>query len=255
MPSPILPDGTLLSLPIPSKNDMEHYTDIRYGKDSYFDIIKSLKPRTHIKAKYTCHLDPDIRRNIKERPKSWLPAFGQRDAALGHLRNQGVDIGDIFLFFGWFRQTEYHEGKLRFVPNAPDLHIIYGYLQIGNIISSTENTPSWLCDHPHAASLYWDENKNAIFIASETLSLEKSLPGAGCLHFADNLVLTKDGCSRSIWNLPKFFKNIPISYNRNSWKDDGFHSAAKGQEFVFEATNEALAWIRSLLSTKIWSKI
>ena len=35
MPSPILPDGTLLSLPIPSKTDMEtKYRDLYYGNSS-----------------------------------------------------------------------------------------------------------------------------------------------------------------------------------------------------------------------------
>ena len=70
MPSPILPDGTLLSLPIPSKTDMEtKYRDLYYGNSSYYDIIHTLNPNNKIKEEYNCHLDPDIREEIKDRPR------------------------------------------------------------------------------------------------------------------------------------------------------------------------------------------
>ena len=53
MPSPILPDGTLLSLPIPSKTDMEtKYRDLYYGNSSYYDIIHTLSPNNKIKEEY-----------------------------------------------------------------------------------------------------------------------------------------------------------------------------------------------------------
>ena len=60
------------------------------------------------------------------------------------------------------------------------------------------------------------------------------------------LKLTKEGCSRSVWELPDFFKDIPISYNKKAWKEDGFHSAAKGQEFVFEANEDVLNWLQKI---------
>lgn len=66
MPSPILPGGTLLSLPIPSKTDMEtKYRDLYYGNSSYYDIIHTLNPNNKIKEEYNCHLDPDIREEIR----------------------------------------------------------------------------------------------------------------------------------------------------------------------------------------------
>lgn len=86
MPSPILPDGTLLSLPIPSKTDMEtKYRDLYYGNSSYYDIIHTLSPNNKIKEEYNCHLDPDIRGAIKDRPTRWKPTFGQEKTALRHL--------------------------------------------------------------------------------------------------------------------------------------------------------------------------
>ena len=151
MPSPILPDGTLLSLPIPSKTDMEtKYRDLYYGNSSYYDIIHTLSPNNKIKEEYNCHLDPDIRGAIKDRPTRWKPTFGQEKTALRHLQKQGVGIGDLFLFFGWFRQTEYIAGQLRYKKDAPDWHVIYGYLQIGEIIDTPTNIPAWLNGHPHA---------------------------------------------------------------------------------------------------------
>ena len=90
------------------------------------------------------------------------------------------------------------------------------------------------------------EKNNAIYIASDYLTLNSHLAGAGCFHYADTLKLTKEGCSRSVWELPDFFKNIPISYNKKAWKEDGFHSAAKGQEFVFEANEDVLNWLQDI---------
>lgn len=97
MPSPILPDGTLLSLPIPSKTDMEtKYRDLYYGNSSYYDIIHTLSPNNKIKEEYNCHLDPDIRGAIKDRPTGWKPTFGQEKTALRHLQKQGWESETCF---------------------------------------------------------------------------------------------------------------------------------------------------------------
>ena len=45
--SPILPDGTLLSMPIPSDDTLK-YSELSWGGMPYFDIIKQLKPRTSL---------------------------------------------------------------------------------------------------------------------------------------------------------------------------------------------------------------
>lgn len=247
IPSPILPDGTLLSLPIPSKTDIEtKFSDIYYGDKSYYDLIRSLHPGTKITDRYYCHLDPDLRAAAKTRPSEWRPAFGQEQAALKHLRNQGVGTGDLFLFFGWFKQTECINGRLAYKKGAPDQHVIYGYFQIGEIIDAPDAVPIWLQDHPHTKPERW-EHPNTIFTASSRLSLYPELPGAGCLHFCDKRVLTKQGYRRSIWDLPDFFRNISISYNAHSWREDCFVSAAKGQEFVFEANGEAIEWAKNIV--------
>lgn len=47
--------------------------------------------------------------------------------------------------------------------------------------------------------------------------------------------------------LPEFMRNIPVIYNADAWKDEGFVSAAKGQEFVFEANDDVIGWVKGML--------
>ena len=246
IPNPILPDGTMLSLPIPSPRDDIQYDELFWNGVSFYEIIRSLSPRTRIQPTTTCHLDPDLRKDVLQR-EGLIPAFGQIGSSLMHLFNQGVSIGDLFLFFGWYRQTEFRSGQLRFVPNAPDLHIIYAYLQIGAIIKEKKDLPEELFAHPHAADFRWDTKKNALFVPTETLSLDSNLPGYACLGYDKKRVLTKPGYKRRVWDLPTFFQDISVSYNRNAWKEYGFKSAGRGQEFVFEPTAEALEWIKNII--------
>ena len=60
-PSPIMPDGTLLSLPIPS-HDADFYEELSYHGISYSEILKQLRPK---RVYDRCHVDPDIRQNCR----------------------------------------------------------------------------------------------------------------------------------------------------------------------------------------------
>lgn len=169
-PSPILPDGTLLSLPIPDSSDYENsYGELIWDNRSLAEIIQELNPKSSLVPSSCCHLDPDLRKGLKHRPEGWIPAFGQHDGRVTHLDNQGFDVGDLFLFFGLFRQTEYHYGRLRYVPSAPNQHILFGYLQVAEIIRKEDDVPDWLMSHPHSKHSYWNK-KNALYIASDKLS-------------------------------------------------------------------------------------
>ncbi len=243
-PSPILPDNTLLSLPIPAKIDNIKFTDLKHNGCTYYDIIKQLKPKTKIKTGYNSHLDPDIRHETLKRHKNWKGLFGQVKSAQRHLENQGVKKGDLFLFFGWFKQTEFIGNTLRYVKNAPDVHVIFGYLQIGDIYK-TNQFPEYAAYHPH---VYRNNVKNnCIYEASEQLSFNRKKAGYGTFNYNPYLVLTKPGFTRSRWELPYFFKNVKISYHSNkSFKNDYFDSAKIGQEFVIEESNEITNWAMSL---------
>ena len=246
--SPIMPDGTLLSLPIPDEEDTNMFSSLQWKDKSYYDIILSLNPRTECNTNSKCHLDPDLRKDSKKRLPNWQPAFGQMNAALSHLRNQKVSVGDIFLFFGWFRETEVIEGNLQYKKNGMDAHIIYGYMQIGEIIDRKENVPDSIKEHPHF--MYddaWASHQNAIFLPTRKLSIQPSLSGSNVLDFRHDRVLTKDGMSRRYWDLPEYFKDVSISYNAKSWLNDCFKSAGRGQEFVIDATPQIIEWVKRII--------
>ena len=248
-PSPIMPDGTLLSLPIPSNDDYENtFSSIIWNGMTYYDIIKSLKPNSIIKSDNYCHLDPDLRAGARDREYGWKPAFGQMSSSLTLLRNQKVSIGDIFLYFGWFKATEIINGRLVYKKHAPDLHIIYGYLQVGEIIEKKSDIPNWLKTHPHTSyDDSWRKGRNAIFLPSDHLSFQNDLKGSGVLDFRPDRVLTKSGYSRGCWDLPSFFKDVYITCNPNPWKDGYFKSASIGQEFVMDATPQIQSWAKQII--------
>lgn len=248
MPSPIMPDGTLLSLPIPSNDDIS-YSCITWQGKSYLEIIHKLNPKTAITHAHHCHLDPDLRTEVYHRKEGWMPAFGQTGTSLTELHENGVGVGDLFLFFGWFKETEYKNGKLTFKPKARDLHVIYGYMQIGNIVKSFKDVPEWMLYHPHTGKKYdilWARGLNAIFTPSPNLSFNKSLHGAGLFKFDKRYVLTKDGYSRSRWEFPEPMKGTPITHNPRGWKDDYFQSATRGQEFIMECSEPVMSWVNHL---------
>jgi len=183
-PSPILKDGKMVSLPIPSVDSVK-YSDLKLSDgQTYFNLMNQLKPRILFRKKrlllannQNCHLDPDIYPKIIEREdqEHWKPCFGQINQAQSHLHKEGVKTNDLFLFFGWFRNT-IKDGSLHFDKYAPDLHVIFGYFQIGVILPVNDKTkiPDWLKYHPHASDEYRNKPNNTIYIARKYLSWDKS---------------------------------------------------------------------------------
>lgn len=249
-PSPILPDGRLISFPIPSEEGPVAYTELILDeKRTYYDLMAELSVAVHT---FRCHLDPDIYRRVLLRHKNWKPLFGQVNAAQRHLENQRVDIGDLFLFFGWFKQTVSINGKLAFDQNAPDLHVIFGYMQIGQIRKTdpSSHIEEWMQYHPHVKLERLSRDKtNTIYVAADKLSFDQNMLGANPFTFNEKLVLTKKGCSRSKWSLnPKIFKKVTISYHPNPWKEEEyFQSAGRGQEFVIDENAEVENWAKDVI--------
>ena len=257
IPSPILPNGEMLSFPIPDIYSDLNYCDINISEDQNCEDLISELGKDEIKlegiGKYSikkigCHLDPDIRYKTLKRDPNWKGLFGQSGAAQSHLRNQNILAGNILLFFGWFAETSYENGKLSF-NNKTGFHAIYGYLQIAEIINlQTQKIPDWMSYHPHYKTRHKTLLNDTIYVASEVLSFNNNLKGYGTFKYNPKLKLTKEGYSRSRWNLPEFFKHTSISYhNENSWKTDYFQSARKGQEFVIKATDEILEWTKTII--------
>jgi hypothetical protein len=247
-PSPILPDGTLLSFPIPSDNDLKRFSDIPFGKGTYLDIIKELNPKSKYTSSQMCHLDPDLRHSsIPNRIKHWKPVFGQSDAAQSHLQNQQVTTGDVFLFFGTFRYTQYVNDRLMYIPSSPDLHVIYGYFQIGEMYKNGSVLPPHVQYHPHANSHHQSKKTNCIYVASDRLSFDDTKKGSDVLSFNSKRILTKPGETKGKWQLPNFFRDLSISYHENAFTENYFQSVDIGQEFVIHANDSLLKWTQEII--------
>lgn len=264
--SPILPNGELCSLPIPTNE--QHSLAIRYADVMAGDVplgrLVSDLTRGKIAHEHQAHLDPDLRHSSFAREPGWKPIFGQDAAAESHLQRQGVAEGDIFLFFGWFRQTELVDGRYRYVPNAPDCHYIFGWLQIERHIPVANHAelPSWALYHPHC-SREQHSRLDSLYVSTDHLQLpglKSNLPGGGVFTRAhDNLRLTCPGSLRSTWQLPGWFysegRSPTLSYHTNPvrWRRQGDHTllstVGRGREFVLDSHDypEALGWLAGIL--------
>ena len=194
------------------------------------------------------HLDPDINHDAYPRQQGWHPLFGQSGAAQGHLKKQGVRSGDLFLFFGLFRQVAKTAGRWGFVKDALRQHILWGWLQIGEIRKVDEipkEALPWARYHPHLHPSRGRDSTNTLYIASGELDLGGGpiAPGAGCfLQSHERLVLTNpNGSGVTDWRLPRCFDpdngKTPLTYHGNcNWKSKDEYvyvqRSGPGQEFV-----------------------
>lgn len=261
--NPILEDGSLIPMPIPDKQSMIPYESLTIAGQNLGEVSTGITSG-RVRADYFAHLDPDLTPGIYSRAPGWRPLFGQVGAAQTVLARAGVGPGDLFLFFGWFRQVTSTGGRLRFASGAPDLHVLWGWMQIDEVIPVEGGEhPDWMKYHPHLTGTRGQGN--TVYVARDTLSLggvDLNLPGAGVFsHFDGRLQLTKPGSSRSLWRLPSWFAPTaarpPLGYHGDlsRWQRDGDHvylrSAARGQEFVLDTQwyPESIDWVRGLLES------
>lgn len=267
MPSPILPDGRLLPLPIPSSHDAFRLGDLEAPGVALGPLLRDLSGGRHSR-RTRVHLDPDLDRRADLRPAGWRPALGQAGSAQSHLRDQGVGPGDVFLFFGWFRQAERVAGRWRYVPRAPDLHLLSGWLEVAEVLAvvrdrerSLQRHP-WIASHPHVARPdRYQDPRNTLYVAPLRSALAEEGPGGGVFReYSDALRLTADQASRSVWTLPGWFHpgpgRPPLTYHARPerWSraagECRLRSVAKGQEFVLDLAGrpEARAWVSGLVA-------
>ena len=263
-PSPIFPDGRLFSLPIPDKTSPIGYSDIQFEDTNVGELVSQLT-RDPKRIRHFAHLDPDLRSEALNRLPGWRPLLGQTGSAQGHLRNEGIQPGDIFIFFGSFRPVEQTQSGWCFKRDEKARHVIWGWLQIGEILK-VDDLPAkamlWARYHPHFA--YGPDKANTLYLATDQLSLDGevlAIPGTGTFRSIDDrLLLTVPGAKKKTqWRLPSCFypregkSRLSFHPAASNWVLDDrvcfFDSAARGQEFVFDAgTDEAPAtWIKTLL--------
>ena len=252
IPSPIMPDGTMLSMPIPIKGEKTGYSDIAWNGINYAKLLQQLAPEKQYKE---CHLDPDIRDNRIKHIKGWAPAFGQLGAAQGKLRNTGVAVGDLFLFFGWFRKVVKTAAGYRYAPKSEndfyagnDLQAVFGYLQVGEIITDQEQIKKYFW-HPHSTDLHSCNKNNTLYLPAKKLSFMPALAGCGTLNFRRDRVLTKEGCTRATWNAYPFLMPEHILANvKNSAKGGGLYYSGIWQEMVVEESPGLMEWVERILT-------
>ncbi|WNF22658.1 hypothetical protein [Mesobacillus jeotgali] len=257
-PSPILGDR-LMSLPIPLAGSNDFYRNLTFSEtESYLKIMQDLGIKGHLEG----HVDPDIRRSIiVHRPSEWRGTFGQSGTSQANLRNQNVGKGDIFLFFGWFKEAWRVNGSWVYRQNAPNIHMIYGYLEVEEVydLNSIHTIPSWVKYHPHYRDRAdYDQKRNAIYTATGKFSTYKDKAGWGVFDYDESLVLTKKGSKkRSLWELPACFKSERGSFKCgfSLWNETNkgtleVQQRGMGDQELFISGNpEIVKWAENLIAS------
>lgn len=287
--SPIFPDGSMASLPIPEANARHRMSNLTCGVHNLGIIARDLAPAAPqfaLDDAQAVHLDPYLRSASATVPQNWTAAFGQESAAQSHLEKQGVGQGDLFLFFGWFRRVQQvnDHGRWKYVPHSPDLHVIFGWLQVGVALKVSDhhkwrNQYPWLDDHPHIQQPMPYAKNNTIYVASKQFINEweeldcvgRAVAGGGTFDsFSDIRQLTNTDQTglplrRSAWKLPHWFSSKngtgkhALTYHGNPtrWRrlpnhpaEVALQSVPKGQEFVLNLDQvderEVSSWLNAL---------
>ncbi len=253
----IYPDGAMMSIPIPDVADGGYpYKNLCWKYTSYMDEITSLGLR--IKGGPNCHLDPDLIASVKPRRSGWKGCFGQAAAAQSHLINEGVSKGDVFLFFGSFRELYRDESGALGVEPQHTKHVLFGYLQIGEIYTNEaiqERLSSGAFhDHPHVVHAYTPQN--GVYIAADTF-MDTGLPGWGTFNYSPALDLTKPGYKKSHWELPLDFHYdhgtvISRHANHDRYRKHNdkliLHTVGLGQDFVVSGNKNVVKWASEIIS-------
>lgn len=142
-------------------------------------------------------------------------AFGQCGAAQTHLERQGVEAGDVFLFFGLFRDQAGGE------PH----HRIFGYLEVDDIVPLADGAPQGLVElgHPHALAMH--HRNDCIYRG----------PGQVAARASETLRLSVPGGPVTLWRRPDWLRRGELTYHDRAdrWLRGGrLRSVARGQEFV-----------------------
>lgn len=281
--SPIFHDGRMYSLPIPSPDSEAgnvRYREIKFDQSNLGRIVADLTKRRAKRhtGNSRAHLDPDLNGSALARRSGWLPAFGQANAARAHLEENGVGGGDLFLFFGWFRRVEEIEGHLRFVRGEPDIHLLWGWLQVGEVYqecSRRSKLPLWASFHPHVyEGDEWraeGENYDTLYVAKKRLDLpglRLRIPGGGIFKkYHRKLQLTEPGNGRRVWRVPAwmypFPNKPPLTYHpdKKRWTKVGgkvlLRTVDIGQEFVLDGEYypQALKWLANLFRAAAWMPV
>ncbi|MFB0612832.1 Nmad3 family putative nucleotide modification protein [Aurantiacibacter poecillastricola] len=222
-PSPIR-DGRPISLPIPASGELSstRFADLGLGEDV------AMASRGKLAAGDLCHHDPMFLADGRA-------ILGQCGAAQTHLKRQGVGVGDVFVFFGLFRE----EG-------ARPHHRIFGYLRVEEVLALADAPSGRIAELaalgvPHAIGLH---------AANDTVYLGVGRT-ANCASEALRLTVAEG--PPSLWQVPVWLRETGLTYHHREdrWHDDGrLQSVARGQEFVanIEGRADARLWLEAIIA-------
>jgi hypothetical protein len=221
-PSPILNDRPV-SLPIPERPPSPTtYDDLGLG-----DVVRQVTGGRLAGDAY-CHDDPMFADGY-----CWL---GQCDIAQRHLARNDVGPGDVFLFFGLFREPDTGERH----------HRIFGHMQIEGAATTDEarTAKAWReppRPHPHLAGK--PRKHDTIYFG----------PGASARRASRSLRLTSPGGPLNRWTVPPWLRRRGLTYHDRPVRWIGeteLDSAKRGQEFVSDIgqDREALDWLEAIIA-------
>ena len=108
--------------------------------------------------------------------------------------------------------------------------------------------------HPHFE--FRKQLNNTAYVATDKLSFNSNITGAGVFKFDERLVLSCDPKYRTTWKLPKFFHpdygtqmTSHLKEFRWSLEDDccRLKSAPRGQEFIITGNSDVETWAKNII--------
>lgn len=248
--SPVL-DGRFISLPIPEAGSGLFYEQLKLeglGPD-FLSILRQLGANQYSE----CHMDPNLNPDMYglNRMEGWEPVFGQDGNAVSHLLNSGFKPGDIFLFFGRFREAQTKNDQFIWTGKK-DFHAIYGFMEVGEIVNIRNDLNvdhiKRYGSHPHIAKrntvLYSD--KSTLFIPAQK-SIHSFTKTYGIFNFHRELVLTEEGHDLVNWQFPAAFRSKNFSTLGNIDRSGIVRAPGRGQEMVGIADKKIIDWIRRII--------
>lgn len=187
------------------------------------------------------HFDPEVQEI--EDGRTYV-AFGQRGAASSHLLSNGINAGDVFLFFGTFKKTLLENGKITYDSAIHEIQAIWGYMIVDDIIHVNNIEESQFAKYPDIGThLHYVNRKSEV--GENIIICGKHF---GTFDYDDKYRLTKLGYKKSFWELPDIFRYTDIAYCGRVENPARFKSADIGQEFVVSNLNESkmIDWLKSL---------